>query len=283
MRAVIIVAVVLAAGLFVACGDDDDPGSATPTPAASATPTATAPPECAANQLYAAFVRTGVAAGSQYLEFGVSNTLGDCTISAPAINWYDESGAAIDIAHTTNGDCASADADPHTCVQTGRVLLRGGGTTPAPGVDGQVLVVVAVASIGVLEPCASPAQAAHFIGLAFNGEDLDAQAELPQDLDLQSCAPQVVLYGFGAAGSAASPSAEPSPTATAQTVAWDDVQPLFDDCRVKSVMQTHAQDVYLMLDDGTEIHTTEPGIDDVIGIAMEAQTKCGESISIGTE
>jgi hypothetical protein len=59
------------------------------------------------------------------------------------------------------------------------------------------------------------------------------------------------------------PAATATPTATAGEISWEEAKGLLAECRVASVMQTHALDIYLVLDDGTEVHTTEPGIDDI--------------------
>lgn len=58
-------------------------------------------------------------------------------------------------------------------------------------------MTVAVADIGVLAPCASPTVQAHFIGLRFTGLTDDVRIELPNDIALQTCAPQARLHGYG--------------------------------------------------------------------------------------
>jgi hypothetical protein len=73
-----------------------------------------------------------------------------------------------------------------------------------------------------------------------------------------------------------------SPTPLSGTIPWDDAVDLIEDCEVTAVMQTHALDVYLTLDDGAEVQTVEPEIDLVLGIAAEAMEDCGP-ITMATE
>jgi hypothetical protein len=93
--------------------------------------------------------------------------------------------------------------------------------------------------------------------------------------------PEVVL-GTGTPTPAATrePSATPSPAANA--IPWADAVDLIEGCEVTGVTQTHALDIYLVLDDGTEVRTKAPEIDLVLGIAGEAIEKCG-TITIATE
>ncbi len=58
-------------------------------------------------------------------------------------------------------------------------------------------------------------------------------------------------------------------------VSWEEAQQLLRECKVTLVSQAHSLDVLMVLDDGTRVHTTEPGIDDVIRLGFDAKEKCG--------
>jgi len=81
-----------------------------------------------------------------------------------------------------------------------------------------------------------------------------------------------------------SPTPPTSATPGETEATWDEAKQLLRDCRVTVVMQAHSLDVWLTLDDGTRAHTREPGIDDVIGLAFDAQQRCdGQPEQIATE
>jgi hypothetical protein len=91
----------------------------------------------------------------------------------------------------------------------------------------------------------------------------------------------VALLAFSACGDgdevAPTDSATPTTSATPgeTEVSWGQAKQLLRDCRVTAVGQAHSLDVWLTLEDGTRAHAKEPGIDDVIGLAFEAQGQCG--------
>lgn len=79
--------------------------------------------------------------------------------------------------------------------------------------------------------------------------------------------------------------ATPSPTASAASsgeISWDEAKELLADCRVTGVTQTHALDIYLMLDDGTEVHAVEPSIDLIFSEIDNLPANCRPR-SIATE
>ena len=65
-------------------------------------------------------------------------------------------------------------------------------------------------------------------------------------------------------------------------VTWDEAIEILNSGHVVQIAQSHSLDVQLALDDGTNIHTTEPGIDDI----FDEVTKCGDpcaTILLATE
>jgi hypothetical protein len=204
----VIVAAVLS--LVAACGGSSS-SSATPTPLASTTATSSPSPTatpvripgqiCRSSDLYGAFVLSDGTAGTIYYELGVTNVGGlDCIlVNPPILHFRDASGSDLGVVSTLGTDCpAQGPYDPANCVDEDAVDLPAGAATPSAGAaPGQLTVTVAVADIGVLAQCASPIVQAHFMGLRFTGLTDDVRIELPNDLQL--CAPQVRLHGYGPA------------------------------------------------------------------------------------
>lgn len=65
-------------------------------------------------------------------------------------------------------------------------------------------------------------------------------------------------------------------------VTWDEAIEILNSGHVVAIAQSHSLDVQLTLDDGTNIRTTEPGIDDI----FDEVTKCGDpcaTILLATE
>jgi hypothetical protein len=91
----------------------------------------------------------------------------------------------------------------------------------------------------------------------------------------------VILFASAACGDGddVAPTDSVTPTTSAipgeTEVSWGQAKQLLRDCRVTAVMQAHSLDVWLTLEDGTRAHAKEPGIDDVLGLASDAQQRCG--------
>jgi hypothetical protein len=56
---------------------------------------------------------------------------------------------------------------------------------------------------------------------------------------------------------------------------WNDIKSAIAKCKVDTVFQTHGREVTAQLKDGSEIRTTEPNIDDILQLAVEAEGGCG--------
>lgn len=95
----------------------------------------------------------------------------------------------------TNVACDGTNA-PY-CVTDGTLELAPVGTTPSanPPAYGQITLTVAIASIDLMLPCATSSQA-HTVALSFAGTSGDARAAFPADIGVQTCHPQVTLFGF---------------------------------------------------------------------------------------
>lgn len=65
-------------------------------------------------------------------------------------------------------------------------------------------------------------------------------------------------------------------------VSWEEAQDLILSGQVVSVAQAHSLEVWMQLEDGTTVITTEPGIDDVFAVIEECGTPCS-NIAIATE
>jgi hypothetical protein len=65
-------------------------------------------------------------------------------------------------------------------------------------------------------------------------------------------------------------------------IPWPQAVSLIQECRVTSLMQSHALGVYLQLSDGREVVAIEPIIDEVFRIQRNSQSRCGP-IPLATE
>ncbi len=63
---------------------------------------------------------------------------------------------------------------------------------------------------------------------------------------------------------------------------WETIKQAINNCEVESVWQTHARTVGAKLKNGEELAAVEPKLDDIIDLAIAAESKCGE-ILMGTE
>lgn len=263
--------------LLVACGGDDG-GEDIPT--TSATPSATpvtptpepsTPAEvapCTADQLSVRQASTGAAAGSQYVTFAITND-GDnaCALyGVPDIVFTDAAGEEI----ATNVSVSQAACEPASyCIEADSFELVAHGNPDYPDSIG---ITLQIANPGNFEPCPSPNVFANELHFAFI--NVEVAAPVTDDIELTTCHDEVSLYGYGDWYDAQAENGE---------IAWEDAIGLIRACKVKSVTQTHALDIFLYFDDGTEVRTTEPGIDDIITIIGDANEKCGGSINFATE
>jgi hypothetical protein len=193
MRFVIAPAIVVLL-LLAACGGSSN---SSPTPAVSPTPSP-APVACTAQNLYAAVVTSEPAQNSQFLTLGLGNTLDRCLLDTPPeINWYDAAGTKLNVMPATDIHCQPQAGDFSTCVYDGQYVLEAGQPTPAANVSGQAIVFIRIANVETFAPCDTPNVTAHFVGLSFPGVTPDIQVELPADIEMQTCATQVTLQGYG--------------------------------------------------------------------------------------
>lgn len=70
--------------------------------------------------------------------------------------------------------------------------------------------------------------------------------------------------------------------AFAKIYSWGLIRRAIADCEVESVWQTHDRAVKAKLKNGEELSAVEPEIDDIINLAVAAESECGE-ILMGTE
>lgn len=80
------------------------------------------------------------------------------------------------------------------------------------------------------------------------------------------------------------PSEEPllAPQAGSTFISWPYAVVLIEQCAVSGIMQTHALDVYLTMQDGRRLRAVEPTIDAVFSVADRSRTACG-NITLATE
>jgi hypothetical protein len=82
--------------------------------------------------------------------------------------------------------------------------------------------------------------------------------------------------------SVAVPSPTVEPTVPASTViTWDEAVALIEACRVRVAGQTHARNVYLTLDDGSERETVQPVLDDLFSVV--GASGCQDQMQVWTE
>lgn len=190
--------------LLVAGGGGDDSNNASSSP--------TLAPACSASDLSGGLASLAIPANTAYYQLDVSNTSRhNCSVSGPpAVHLLDSSGNVLDIQIAVGTDCAPTSTNFGNCIQQMPVALSAGGATPVFGsVPGQLSVTLAVDNIEFIAPCSSPALQAHFGTLEFPGIGTGLRIDLPI-IDLQTCAPQVRLHGFGPV----TPEGSPTPTAT---------------------------------------------------------------------
>jgi|GEM_PF-4315976 len=65
-------------------------------------------------------------------------------------------------------------------------------------------------------------------------------------------------------------------------IAWPHAMSFIRACAVRSLTQTHALDIYLLLNDGQYLRTVEPTIDEVFRVVQEVQEVCS-TMSVATE
>jgi hypothetical protein len=70
----------------------------------------------------------------------------------------------------------------------------------------------------------------------------------------------------------------PAPTPYPSEIAWEQVPDLLATGEVETVFQTHALDVALQMKDGSQIATTEPGIDDIFRLVDECGDPCADLV-----
>jgi hypothetical protein len=196
--------------VVAACGGSSS-SSSTPTSTPTAVQSVTGSPApspiprpagsiCNGADLYGAFVLSQGTAGTMFYQLGVTNTGAvDCIlVNPPVLHFRDASGVDLGITVAAGTDCpAGGPYDPATCIDQDAVDLPPGQPTPAAGASGQVTVTIAVADIELFAPCPSPNVQAHLIALRFTGMTSDVRIELPQDIDLLTCADQLSFHGYG--------------------------------------------------------------------------------------
>ena len=70
--------------------------------------------------------------------------------------------------------------------------------------------------------------------------------------------------------------------AFANILSWEAIKQAINNCGAEKVFQFHDRSVVLNLKNGNELTAIEPNIDDIIVLASEAETNCG-NILLGTE
>lgn len=157
-------------------------------------------PNCALDHLAGSYVFMGVALGTAYYEFGISNTgEEECRLSGPPqLHLLDRAGTELGIAYETNAACGSANNDATHCVTNGAIQMLPGWPVPVTGDrdSGQVTVTVAIANSANYNPPCETSFQAQTVGLAFPGTDGDLRMALPADVGVQTCHPQVTLHRF---------------------------------------------------------------------------------------
>lgn len=216
--------------LSLSCGDDD---SATPLPTPTASvykpptdtpgptpsggkpspndsftpgitpspiPLVTARPDlrtCGIDDLAAAFVHSGAAAGSVGYSFGFSNTSGTaCALPGPPSRTLLDSGhAELPIQAPAGIPCTTS---IEACVVSGRIELSPAAPTPVdlqtPGQAGLLLLIADLHNYD--PPCGSPSIFARYLSVSFPGIT-DIVIQFPSDVELQTCYSQISTYLFG--------------------------------------------------------------------------------------
>jgi len=78
------------------------------------------------------------------------------------------------------------------------------------------------------------------------------------------------------------PSSVISPTSPTNRISWEEAKQLILAGNVAQVMQAHSLEVHLVLKDGRELTTIEPGIDDVFDVVDQCGEVC-KDIILATE
>lgn len=72
------------------------------------------------------------------------------------------------------------------------------------------------------------------------------------------------------------------PEADVQTIAWTEVPDILATGNVEMVMQTHSQDVSLLMESGLRYETVEPEIDAIFELVRECGEVCSD-VALATE
>ncbi len=197
MRLLIVCAVVTL--LVAGCG------SSSP----SATESPSAPEPCAANDLGAAIVHNGVAAGTAYYTIGLSNVSATgCELRGPpAIEFLDAAQNVVDTSVRYGGDCGTPPVDPETCVDSSFVEMPAAQATPSSVATSQVTLTLAIANAANFDPQPTPLLDASSIRLTFTNARGANTIPLAQPVTLIPSG-QVTLTGYGST-TPATPSATP--------------------------------------------------------------------------
>jgi hypothetical protein len=197
----LIAAIVL---LVTLSGGDDSPAdsqSPTPTPTEGVLAPGQQSPNasvCTAQELLGTFVSSEGVAGHTIITLEVSHPQRACTFPGPPeVRWYDADGGGLGVPYTPNADCASGTTDYKTCVYAEPVDMTPANASPASAAVSAVRAYVSITNIGALPTCESGPKKGHIVGLQFPETPLDVQIQLPNDIDLSTCAAQVTLQGYG--------------------------------------------------------------------------------------
>lgn len=157
-------------------------------------------PDCLINHLAGSYVFMGVALGTAYYEFGISNTgAEECRLNGPPqLRLRDAAGGEVPIPYQTNAPCGSANNDTTYCLTNGAIQMRPGWPVPITGdrYSGQVTVTIAIANIANYNPLCETSFQTHTVGLVFPGTDGELRTALPAEVGVQTCHPQVTLHRF---------------------------------------------------------------------------------------
>jgi hypothetical protein len=61
-------------------------------------------------------------------------------------------------------------------------------------------------------------------------------------------------------------------------LSWESIKQAINNCEVVEVFQAHSRDVSAEFKDGSKLIAVEPQLDDIIDIAVAAESKCGRII-----
>lgn len=161
---------------------------------------------CTVGDLAASWAFTGVALGTEYYEFGLSN-LGpeDCNLGGPpVVRLLTADDSDLGLSYDTNTPCSPGSfaypqvSNETDCVTGGPLYMYAGRPAPEEAVrgSGEATLTIAIANTANFDPPCATTGEARYLALQFPGSAGELRVAFPQGIEVQTCYPQLRLHRF---------------------------------------------------------------------------------------